>query len=294
MYGYIRPVKGELKVREYESFRGVYCGLCHGLRRRYGPACRFLVNYDFTFLAMLLAEPGPETVCARRCPYHPLRKTPCAAAGSAQEAAADYTVILAWWKLRDGVADKGFWGAMGCRAACRALKGAYRKAAARRPAFAAAAEENLRALAALEKARCPSIDETADKFARILQGAGGGEDRDRARILGQLLYHLGRIVYVLDAVDDLEADMASGAYNPLIYRFSPRNGRLSPEEEAALRQTLQHSHNSVSAAFALLEPNPYTGILSNTIYLGLPAVTQAVFSGTWRAGRKIHREGNRL
>ena len=38
MYGYVRPVKGELKISEFERFRGVYCGLCHELARRYGSA----------------------------------------------------------------------------------------------------------------------------------------------------------------------------------------------------------------------------------------------------------------
>ena len=49
MYGYVRPDKGELRVREYELFRAVYCGLCQALRERYGFLSRFAVNYDMTF-----------------------------------------------------------------------------------------------------------------------------------------------------------------------------------------------------------------------------------------------------
>ena len=46
MYGYIRPLKAELKVREYEAYHAMYCGLCRTLGRRYGFAARFLVSYD--------------------------------------------------------------------------------------------------------------------------------------------------------------------------------------------------------------------------------------------------------
>ena len=287
MYGYVRPEKGEMKMREYEQFRGVYCALCHELRRRYGWMFRFAVNYDLTFLAMLLAgQEGPE-ICSRRCPYHPLRKTQCPASFPALGAAADYTVILAWHKLRDGEHDGGFFARTGCRALRAFMTRAYKKAAALRPDFARTAEENLLALNALEAKKCPGIDPPADKFARILQGAAEGADTpERARILRELLYHLGRIVYLLDAADDLPEDEKSGAYNPLRYRFAPENGKLTPEDEKALRLTLEHSHNSVCAAYELLSKNPYEGILTNIIYFGLPAVTQAVFSGTWKASQK--------
>lgn len=286
MYGYVRPVKDELRVREYETFRGVYCGLCHRLRERYGPIARFAVNYDLTFLAMLLADAGPVEACRRRCPYHPLRRAACPAGLGSMDAAADITVILAYWKLMDGAADKGFFGRIGCRIAAAALRGAYKRASRAMPAFAAETEAELRALAALEAEESESLDAAADKFALILRAAAEGASYPaRARVLRELLYHLGRVIYVLDAVDDLSEDERTGAYNPLRYRFTTENGKLRPEDEKELRLSLQHSHNSMLSAFALLEKNPYTDILENILCLGLPSVTQAVFSGAWRDGR---------
>lgn len=292
MYGYVRPDKGELKIREYETYRGVYCGLCHTLRRRYGPPYRFAVNYDFTFLAMLLAGPEPVETCAKRCLYHPLRRTSCPARQTeAMNAAADYSVILAYWKLRDGVGDKGFFGSLACRVLSAAIRRQYRRAAACRPDFARETEENLRALAALEEESCASVDAAADRFARILRAAADGTgEESRARVLRELLYHLGRIVYILDAEDDLADDLRSGNYNPLAHRFTPVDGRLSPEEEAELRLSLQHSHNSIASAFALLADNPYTDILSNILFRGLPMVTQMVFSGVWRASARERKK----
>ena len=44
MYGYVRPNRGELRVRDYELFQVAYCGLCRALSRRYGFFARFAVN----------------------------------------------------------------------------------------------------------------------------------------------------------------------------------------------------------------------------------------------------------
>ncbi len=55
MFGYVRPLKGDLRVREYESFKAVFCGLCHSLSKNCGFAARFIVNYDLAFMAVLLS-----------------------------------------------------------------------------------------------------------------------------------------------------------------------------------------------------------------------------------------------
>ena len=294
MYGYVRPERNELRLREYDTFRGVYCALCHTLKKRYGPLLRFAVNYDLTFLAMLLADGEPVSACRKRCPYHPLKKAvSCPQNLASLDAAADYTVILAYWKLRDGAADRKRLPALGSALLAALLRPAYRKAAALRPDFAAVTESELGELAKLEEACCPGVDEPADRFARILRAAAEGTG-SRERVLRELLYHLGRIVYILDAADDLEDDVKSGAYNPLRYRFRPENGRLSPEDERELRLSMQHSHNSLCAAFALLDQTPYTSILENIIYIGLPAVTQAVFTGTWRASKRERQKRSDL
>ena len=41
MFGYVRPYKPELKVKEYELFRAAYCGLCWSLKEKYGADAGF-------------------------------------------------------------------------------------------------------------------------------------------------------------------------------------------------------------------------------------------------------------
>ena len=54
MFGYIRPLECELKVREQAEYRGIYCGLCKSIGRRYGQLERLTLSYDCAFLALTL------------------------------------------------------------------------------------------------------------------------------------------------------------------------------------------------------------------------------------------------
>ena len=167
MFGYVLPSRDRLDERERERFRAVYCGLCHTLRERYGFAASLLLNYDFTLLAILLSSGDEESCAVRRCAVHPCKGCRAQTSTPALEAAADRTVILSWWQLRDHIADHGFWSGLKYRFASLFLRGAYRRAGERLPRFDAAVRLHLQALAALEDARCASIDMAAEPFPAL-------------------------------------------------------------------------------------------------------------------------------
>ncbi len=291
MYGYVRPLKSELKVREYEAFKSVYCGLCHSLRERYGIAASFVVNFDFTFMAMLLSEADKPCQRYRRCLASPFRRKCCHCQDPALNAAADYSVILAWYKLKDSVRDDGFWKKLRSRVCLLLLMRAYRRAAKNADRFEACVRENLDRLSKLEAEESDSLDAAADCFASVLCAAAGPDDgSSRARILAQILYHTGRIVYVLDAADDLPEDVRTGNYNPLVPRFQLKDGKLPDTVAESLDRTLCLSENALRAAFELLPENPWTSILKNIIYEGLPWVKSLVLQGKWREIRNIRKE----
>ena len=76
MFGYIIVHKPELKVREYETYKASYCGLCRSLKKRHGRIGQMTLSYDMTFLALLLTglyEPETITGC-ERCIAHPVGK----------------------------------------------------------------------------------------------------------------------------------------------------------------------------------------------------------------------------
>lgn len=77
MFGYVRAVTPVLAPEEARRYEAVYCGLCRTLGERYGKTAQLILNYDFVFLAILLARPetgGTFPDCP--CPVHPWRKKP--------------------------------------------------------------------------------------------------------------------------------------------------------------------------------------------------------------------------
>ena len=287
MYGYIRPDRSQLRLMDMENYQAAYCGLCHALKERCGVLARMTVSYDLTFLVLLLTE-KEEHACKKRCIRHPFGKKRCLCACHATAVSADRGMILSWWKLRDSVRDDRGMKRLLSRLACLFLRRAYGRAAKREPAFDALTASMLQKLHELEEERCDSLDRTADCFARILSGCAAGSG-ERQRILEQLLYHVGRSIYLLDAADDLEDDRQSGSYNPLLLRYP------SWDEEAreSFRRTLMLSQNSALAAFNLLDENKFSPITENILTLGLPKMTDLVLTGQWKNRKKLLRERSR-
>ena len=286
MFGYVRPPAQDLPEGELNRFRTMYCGLCHTLSRRYGQAARMILNYDFTYLAILLSNGTADAENAGRCWVSPVKKRPYLEPTAAMELAADESVILAYWQLRDGAEDHTWAAGLKYRGGAQLLEGAYRKAAAFRPEFDAAVRRQLRLLHALETAENPSMDRAADTFAVLLSGASAEiEDPTRRRILEQILYHLGRWVYLIDAADDLKRDGESGNYNPVALRYGLKNGVWTPESRRDFALTLDHSIQRMAAAFELWDFGVWTAVLESTFYAGLFRVGHAVLDGTFRRSR---------
>lgn len=290
MYGYVRPLKGELKVREYEQYRAMYCGMCHTLEKHCGFGARMLLSYDMCFLAMILSGVSvcPVTVCRRRCPISFWRRSTCAAANAAMELAADCTVILAYEKARDGVCDEKGFKKLAYRLYSALLRGKYRKSAARLPAFAGACRENLAKLAGYEKEKTQSLDIPAACFADMLSGLSEYVPQGQQRQARELFYHIGRWVYLADAWDDLETDMKSGNYNCIVQRFALTSPAEKENIAGEIEQTLACSAQAAAAAVELMELAEWTPILRNVLYLGLPSMACAIRQGQTKQRSSKH------
>ena len=133
MFGYVHISPDKLNGEEQQLYRACYCGLCHTLGRRYGVFARMILNYDLVFLAMLLSDGEAPRCGRRRCLIHPIHPRCFCEETQALDAAADVSVLLTWWQMRDGVADHGFWGGWKYRFLSLLLHRAYQKAKARQP-----------------------------------------------------------------------------------------------------------------------------------------------------------------
>lgn len=291
MFGYVRAVTSVLSPADAQRYEAVYCGLCRTLGDRYGKTAQLTLNYDFVFLALLLAQPEEEggAFPGRACPVRPWQKKSCWLDSHALTAAADATVILTWWKLQDAIADGGWAEAAKSRGAAVALGKHYRQAAAHWPAFDETVRSCLEELRQLEQANTPSLDRPADTFARILQGAAV-ETGLAARTHGiqQILYHVGRWIYLADAWDDLEEDRKQGTYNPILARY----GDQADQAKEALRETMHVSLGLADTAFSLLDWGPWEPLLGHILKTGLPAVEEAVFTGQWKRRNRWCRQSD--
>ena len=282
MFGYVRPVLNLLPEEERSRYKSAYCGLCHAMGARYGFFARFTLNYDFAFLAILFTDGGDELQC-RRCPAHPFRKGRMCTCGRGMDAAADASMILTWQKLRDDVLDSGWWKGLPARLLCLFFSRAYRRAKKAMPAFARQAETSLEALRELEKERSGQLDRAADAFARILMTAAPeGAEETRRRVLEQMLYHVGRWIYLVDAWDDLKEDRAHGRYNPLDARF----GGCAEEHREYLSASMKHSLKLAVSAGNLWDFGEWSAVVEHMLYTGLPAVQEAVLNGRWAEIKK--------
>lgn len=273
-------------MRDYDRYKAAYCGLCHALGKRCGFAARFLVSYDMTFLYLLLQSPR-EAACTKkcRCPAR-LRGKTCEVDSPAMDTAADLSVLLYYWKLRDEVADSDRpLRRLLCRMAALLLRRAYRRAADAQPEADRLIRQQLQHLAELERQRTDVLDAPADAFAKILTAFAAGHPQQRAA--EQLLYHVGRYIYLVDALDDLAVDCQTDSYNPLRYRFCVEQGRLSETDQTYFLSTVHSSIGMATAALELLELRSGDELLHNILYEGMPVVLHLVAGGKFEAKGKI-------
>ncbi len=276
MFGYVRILKPELKIGEYDHYKGVYCTLCKRLGKRYGTVARLTLSYDFTFVALIYAALADTCVGWKkgRCVYNPLKKCLYCGDTNAVDTAADYAMLLLYYKLCDNVEDERGMKRFGAKVLRGWLSRAHKKAAALHPDEEEWVKTYLAQQQELET-RSVSTDEAAEPTARLtgrLLAAGAANETTR-RVLERLGYCVGRFVYLADAADDLENDLKKSGFNPLTALHEAEG---KPGVNAFVRASLTGTVAEAQAAYELLEIRRFDGVLRNILWQGLPAVTASL------------------
>ena len=106
MFGYVNINRNELSDENKKIYQGYYCGLCQKLKEVSGRKGQMLLNYDMTFLVVLLTglyeleDKSTDFVCA----LHPTKKR-TARINEATEYAADMNIILSYQNFEDDWRD---------------------------------------------------------------------------------------------------------------------------------------------------------------------------------------------
>lgn len=269
MFGYVLPRKSELRVREWESYRAYYCGLCKELGREYGFLSRFVLNYDLVLLALTADSLAGECgkACGERCIANPLQKHPVCQSTPGLRLAADGLILTVYYKIWDDAADEHGAKRLAAKAALRAAERWRKKAAARHPELDEALRRETMRQAELESRGSAVTDEAADPTARMTQALFEAADPSAEnRALGRFGYFLGKILYLLDAAEDYDEDAASGAYNVLI-----RAGLSREAAREHVQFVCRMCAGEASICYQELIWKAHKGILDNILYLGVPA-----------------------
>lgn len=294
MFGYLRPMKPELKIGEYQAYNAVYCGFCRAMGRS-GAFLRFTLSYDFTFFS-LLSLSLKEDFCGFdkcRCPVKLFGKKTCVKQSAELSYAAELAVLLLYGKLMDNLSDRDK-NPILTRLALLYVKPKYKKAAAHLPKEAEAVGKYLENQRAAEQNGF-GIDGCCDPTAQLLSHFFSSLSRNQTEKpeLERLGYVLGRWIYLLDAADDLERDLKTGAFNPL----KAQNG-YSDEEIKKIKDECELSLNVCisEAQDVLLKIKLYhfEPIIQNIIFLGLKNTQTAVLRYKNKKERKLALNGKSL
>lgn len=262
MFGYVIARKDTLSEEQLARYRGCYCGLCHALKEQAGNLHRLALNYDMTFLILVLSslyEPE-ETQDSARCAVHPAK--PQAFWQNRFSAyAADLTVALTYHKLRDDWLDEDDKLKKGLM---EQFRPAYDKVRERLPRQCQVIEGELETLLALEKANEAIPDKCAAAFGRLMAELFVVGEDHWSPVLRDMGFFLGQFIYLQDASVDLQKDAKKGRYNPLLVM----NGGL-PRPLAELEPMLLMLAASCAAAFDRLPLVQDAGLLKNILFEGV-------------------------
>ncbi|WP_181139074.1 DUF5685 family protein [Streptomyces sp. Ru72] len=230
MFGMVRPCRHRMSEGLRAQWMAHLCGLCLALRRDHGQLARVVTNYDSLLISVLTeAQAGGSAGWRRTAGPCPLRgmRTASVARGEGARLAAAVSLVLASAKVRDHMADgDGLlarapvafaarrvarnWGSAGARTGSDVGfdTAVLVDAVERQVGIEALAGPGTPLLAVTE----PTETATAAAFAHTAVLAGRPGNAAPLAEAGRLF---GRLAHLLDAVEDREADAASGGWNPL-------------------------------------------------------------------------------
>ena len=271
MFGYVKVNKMDLTYREYEHYRGYYCGLCKCLKDNHGEISRLSLNYDITFLVLVLTSvyKPKSNVIEEGCITNPFKKKK-KIINEITEYAASMNVLLAYYKLEDNLKDdKGLKDIISYNLYKNKLKRAYEKY----PKKAEIIKEQLDILYNLEMQKNTNIDLVSNTFGNLMSEIFAYKEDEYESELRRIGFNIGKYIYLLDAYEDLDKDYKKGRYNPFI-DYIDKKQELKQRVDKLICLSLGMLSNSIDS----LNLKMNTGIIDNIVYSGVYLRYQSILN----------------
>lgn len=255
MFGFVKPFVPQLRVAEYEFYRGAYCGLCRSMNKCTGAVSSLTLSYDMVFFALVrsVLEGDRYIIKKKRCIAHPLKKRAMIMRSPSLDYSAAVSALLVYYKLCDDIADERGAKKNAARAAASIFSGAKRRVHGL-DALEARLKASLAELSRLEAEKCPLPDAAAETSGRMLGDAlSFGLPEKSARIAVEIGRHIGRAIYLADAACDFRKDKKSASYNPFVLAFG---GEMGEAEEQNVKKAVLLELAALERTLLLLD---YTG-----------------------------------
>ncbi len=272
MFGYVFVNKPEMKLKDYEAYKAVYCSLCKRLGKEYHFFSRFLLNYDLTFFALLSMSRSEEIPCIKRkrCCCNPMKACNYICGAENDDSlgkASALLVIMAYYKLIDNINDGNLFKKIGLTFLRPYFSHIKKKAGKNYPEYLKACEKMYEMQYGAEKKKA-CIDEAAEPTAKLLETVFSMEapEEKQKPVYAQFGYHLGKWIYLMDAAADIDEDIKHKSFNPIYEKLKlPKHESMEYANEL-----LCNSMYLLTSAYNLIDIYKYKDILDNIVLLGLP------------------------
>lgn len=291
MFGYVKCDKPEMKVKEYEAYKGIYCSLCKAMIKYFGVLSSLTLSYDIAFLALMrlsFSSVVPDFK-GGRCPFNPTKRCNYCQNGDEEfRYAAAVSVMMLYYKIKDNISDSSFLKRMLMYLILPYAFLKNRRAEKMYPEVGKLVKEAMERQAEAEKRNTSFPDEaaheSADALGKILAyGKGDGEGN-----IYRFGYGVGKWVYLCDAADDLEDDLEKGNFNVFANMLKLKKGdEITQENKRVIEGSLNMSCALAAESFENIKEKTLIPIVTNIIYSGTERVMNNILKGTDKNERSL-------
>ncbi len=278
MFGYLGVEKSKLNDGEQGLYQTFMCGVCLSTKKYFSNKVRATISNDINFFNVLFHSVlnADVQISHARCMAHPFTKRTILAPTEITDKIAVCNVLLVALDIFDDVVDGG---SLKKRLAYRAIKKDYHKAMQLMPQASDAFCESYRQLRTLEQANCNSIDKVAECFSNLsVQFAKQVLGDTCSDFCTTLCYNVGKWVYLADALDDIDKDIAKQNYNPFVSAYSLAGSQDVAKHLEDIQFEMFAVLNRIAQSYNDMNLERYTCLLNNIIYTAIRNKTTQILN----------------